>query len=84
MYLVDPRISSDPHDPCLNWKLHVDHIRSKIIRNLFLFRKARPYVDSCVAKMLCFAIIQSHIDYCSVIWNNTAKCTLDKLRVLQK
>ena len=20
-------------DPCLNWKLHVDHIRSKIIRN---------------------------------------------------
>ena len=70
-------------DPCLNWKLHVDHIRSKIIRNLFLFRKARPYVDSCVAKMLYFSIIQSHFDYCSVIWNNTAKCTLDKLRVLQ-
>ena len=70
-------------DPALNWKMHIDHIRAKLLRSLFLFRKARSYVEFQVARMLYFTLIQSHLEYCSVVWNNAAKCTLDKLRVIQ-
>ena len=45
-------------DPSLNWKLHID--AKKVVRGLFLFRKVRPIVDLCTARMLYFSIIQTH------------------------
>ena len=70
-------------DPQLKWHHHIEHVSKKVIRNLFLFRKARPYVDLDTARLLYFTIIQSHLEYCSVIWSNAAKYVLNKLRVLQ-
>ena len=71
-------------DPNLTWNLHVEHIRCKVIKNMFLFRKARPFIDQNVAKTLYYTIIQSHLDYCSPVWSNAANNVLKKLHVLQK
>ena len=71
-------------DPNLTWRIHVDHIRGKILKSLFLLRKARPFINVNTAKMLYFTIIQSHLDYCSSVWSNASNTVLNKMRVLQK
>ena len=57
---------------------------SQILKNLFLLRKARPFINENVAKMLYFTIIQSHLEYCSPVWSNATNSVLNKMRVLQK
>ena len=73
-------------DPNLTWGTHIEHVRRKILKNLFLLRKARPFINENVAKMLYFTIIQSHLDYnnCSPVWSNATNSVLNKMRVLQK
>ena len=71
-------------DPNLTWGTHIEHVRRKILKHLFLLRKARPFINENVAKMLYFTIIQSHLDYCSPVWSNATNSVLNKMRVLQK
>ena len=71
-------------DPNLTWGTHIEHVRRKILKNLFLLRKARPFINENVAKTLYFTIIQSHLDYCSPVWSNATNSVLNKMRVLQK
>ena len=71
-------------DANLNWKHHVDHIRCKVVKSLFLLRKARPFITINIAKMLYHTIIQSHFDYCSPVWSNANKTLLNVLHILQK
>ena len=63
---------------------HIEHVRRKILKNLFLLHKARPFINENVAKILYFTIIQSHLDYCLPVWSNATNLVLNKMRVLQK
>ena len=74
-------------DPNLSWDLHAEHVRRKILKNIFLLRKAslRPFINE--NKILYYTIIQSHLDYhdyCLPVWSNALNTVLNKLRVLQK
>ena len=71
-------------DQNLTWKLHIDYMCRKLVKNLFLLRKARMYITEHIARTLYYTIIQSHLDYCSPVWSNTFDISLNKLRVLQK
>ena len=74
-------------DANLNWKHHIDHIRCKVVKSLFLLRKARPFITSNIAKILYHTIIQSHFDYCSPVcaWSNANKTFFfNVLHILQK
>ena len=52
--------------------------------NVFLLRKARPFITSNIAKILYHTIIQSYFDYCSPVWSNANKTLLNVLHILQK
>ena len=53
------------------------------MKNMYLLRRLRPYIDQNVALAFFKSLIQCHFDYCSPVWSNASKSLLSKLQVLQ-
>ena len=70
-------------DENLSWNRQTEHLKSKVVKNLYLLRRIRPFITEQTALLFYKSVIQSHFDYCSVVWGNTNKTNLDKLQILQ-
>ena len=56
-------------DGNLSWKSHIDYLSVKLSRaNAFLF-KIRSFVNSSIFRTIYFAILESHLNYCSLVWS---------------
>ena len=62
---------------------HVEYVRKKIIKYIYLLRRLRPYINQNTAIYFYKSILQSHFDYCSSVWTNAYKTYLGKLQTLQ-
>ena len=70
-------------DQHLTFAKHVENIISKCIGKLkFLWRNARTISQHC-KKLICNALIFSHMQYCDVVWIHASKPLLDKLDKIQ-
>ena len=71
-------------DEKLNWKEQILKLSRKISINVHVLRKVCPKIDSKSSLMLYYALIQSHLSYCTMVWGGTCKMNLEILLKLQK
>ena len=67
----------------LDWVKHTEYLGKKIAKDIYLLKRIRPYITQETALTFYKSIIQSRFDYCSIIWGNAGKGTLDRLQKLQ-
>jgi hypothetical protein len=71
-------------DSKLNWTSHVDTIKAKINRSLFILSRIRYQVNRKSLLTLYYSLIHPHLTYCIENWGLCAKKELAKLFKLQK
>ena len=64
-------------------KSHIDYLSVKLSRANALLFKLRNLVNSSILRTICFAVFESHLNYCSLIWSQNCKA-INQLVVLQK
>lgn len=70
-------------DQNLTWKGHVETIKKKIITNLRVMKKAKPYLNRQLLINIYNTIIKPHFDYCSTVWDSIDMTLADQLQKLQ-
>ena len=70
-------------DTNLSWQYHIDDLSIKLNRgNAFLF-KMRKYVSFKILRFIYFAIFDSYLYYCCVVWAQNHD-TIQRIVILQK
>ena len=71
-------------DEKLTWSYHIAAVKAKMSRyigTLYKLKKKLPLK----ARLLTFnSLVQSHLNYCSLIWGTTNKCKIEQLFATQK
>ena len=70
-------------DEHLDWGKHIEYLSKKVLKDIYLLKRIRPYVTQQTALIFYKSVIQCKFDYCSAIWGNTGKGNLDSLQKLQ-
>lgn len=71
-------------DEKLNWNEHILYLSKKVSVNVFLLRKVCPKINAKTSLMLYYALIYSHLSYCTLVWGGSSKKNLERLLKLQK
>lgn len=71
-------------DDKICWKPHIRHVQSKLSRSISVLAKAKHALDHKSLHILYCSLILPYLNYCSEIWGNTYKSTLQPLVILQK
>ena len=67
----------------LNWDEHFATVIPKLSRANGMLAKIRHYVSHNTLISIYYAIFNSHLNYCFLVWGLLPKYILDKIRVLQ-
>ena len=62
---------------------HIDAISKKISYGIGSIKRISHCVPPATLHTIYHGLVQSHFDYCSVVWGNCAKTLSDKLQRLQ-
>jgi hypothetical protein len=71
-------------DEYLSFDSHIEAICSKISKSLFCIRRVKNLLPKETLKTLYFAMIQSHLQYCSIIYSMASNTKLNHLKLKQK
>ena len=69
-------------DEQLCWEDHINYIYKKLVKFTSLFYKIRHLLPYACLKMLYYAFVHPHMQYCIEIYASACKVYLNKLRVL--
>ena len=70
-------------DERLSFKTHIQNIRLKISRYVGLMRRLKHYLPYSALRSIYFALIQSNINYCSLVYLSTFKSHIKPIQILQ-
>ena len=70
-------------DENLTWSNHINAITKKISSGIGSIKRISHCVPPATLHTIYHGFVQSHFDYCSVVWGNCAKTLSDKLQRLQ-
>ena len=70
-------------DDNLPWKSHIDYLSATLNRANTLLFKIRNLVNSYILRTIYFAIFESHLKYCSLVWSQNCNA-INHLFILQK
>ena len=70
-------------DTNLNWEHHVNDLSIKLNRANALLFKIRKYVSLKVLRSICFAMFDSYLSYCCLVWTQNSS-TIQRIVILQK
>jgi len=70
-------------DENLTWNNHINAISKKISSGIGSIKRISQCVPPATLHNIYHGLVQSHFDYCSVVWGNCAKTLSDKLQRLQ-
>ena len=70
-------------DDKLNWTKHVNYYCEKLSKMSGMFSKLRHICDLKLLKTIYFALVESHLQYCNIIWGNASESVLEPLSKLQ-
>ena len=70
-------------DENLRWQTHIDKLSKKIASGIGAIKRIRPFVPPSILHYIYNALIQSHFDYCNLVWGNCGKTLFDRLQKLQ-
>ena len=71
-------------DEKLNWKPHVQYVKTKLSKSIGIMNKARQLLNKESLLSLYYAFIYPYIMYCVIIWGGSNKTTLDPIIKVQK
>jgi hypothetical protein len=71
-------------DEHLTLDTHVNHICSKLTRSLYCIKQAKHIIPPSGLKSLYFALIHSHLTYCTLIYNSITASNRHKIEKVQK
>ena len=71
-------------DSKLKWSEHVSCVCKKVSRGMALMRASYNLFPLFVKRMIYFAFVRSHINYCLAFYGGAAKVHMNKIIVLQK
>ena len=55
----------------LDWKLHIDHVCSKLPRSIGVLSKLKNFLPKHILCNIYYPIVFLHFNYCNMIWSNT-------------
>ena len=70
-------------DENLTWSNHINAVTKKISSGIGSIKQISHFVPPATLHTIYHGLVQSHFDYCSVVWGNCAKTLSDKLQRLQ-
>ena len=70
-------------DENLNWKHHINEVSTRLIRANAILFEIRNYVNPKILRSIYFAIFESHLRYCSIVWAQNLD-SIKRLIILQK
>ena len=70
-------------DTNLSWQYHVNDLSANLIRANVLLFKMRKYVSCKILRSIYFAIFDSYISYCCLVWTQNCS-TIQQIVILQK
>ena len=70
-------------DENLRWQTHIDKLSKKVASGIGAIKRIRPFVPPPTLHYIYNALIQSHFDYCNLVWGNCGKTLFDRLQKLQ-
>jgi hypothetical protein len=65
------------------WHLQVDHVKSRVVPFVGIFRRIFPVIPMEIRKMLYYAYIHSQFIYLNPIWNRTENYKMKELQICQ-
>ena len=71
-------------DTNLKWKSHIDHITAIVSRNIGIMNRSKFFLKQKHLLLLYNSLILPYLNYCCLIWGNSAQSLISKLIVLQK
>jgi hypothetical protein len=70
-------------DERLCWDKQIDNISKKASKGIGMLRRVKPYGPTKTHQHLYQALVQTHFDYCSMVWGNCGEYLRGKLHKLQ-
>ena len=70
-------------DQHLTWQHHINDLSVKLNRANALLFKIRKFVDDKILRSIYFAIFESNLNYCSLVWAQNYNA-INRLVILQK
>ena len=70
-------------DEHLSWNDQIQNVVTKVSKGIGMLRRIRQFVPKSTLLRICNAIVLSHFDYCSLVWDNCCEYLTDKLQKLQ-
>ena len=71
-------------DESLNWSQHVKTVQSKMARYVGILYKIKKYLPLEARLQIYHSLIQSHVNYCSLVWGFSSKSIIETIFVKQK
>ena len=71
-------------DDKLKWSQHVKTLKSKMSRYVGIMYRVKSLIPIQARLQLFHSFVQSHINFCSLVWGFSAKSNIDSLFVCQK
>jgi hypothetical protein len=71
-------------DEYLSFEAHINNLCTKISKSLFCMNRVKNFVTPEALKMLYYAMVHSHLNYCINIYSCANATTLHKLKLKQK
>ena len=71
-------------DENLSWKTHVSYLCEKLSKMCGVFSKLRHCCKKDLLRVIYFALVKSHLQYCNIIWGNAKENILKPLIKLQE
>ena len=71
-------------DEKLTWKSHISAMRAKMSRYVGIMYKLKGILPLKVRLQIYHSFVQSHLNYCSLVWGFSAKANIEKLFSSQK
>ena len=68
---------------CLNKPLHIDCLLVKLSRASALLFKMRNLVNSSILRTIYFALFNSHLNYCSLVWSQNFQPAFSHITLTQ-
>ena len=70
-------------DDNLTWHFHIDKLCKEIASAIGAIKRVKPFVPQFTLLSIYNSLVQSHFDYCSLVWGNCGKASSNKLQNLQ-
>lgn len=70
-------------DSCLRWNCHINTLCNKLSRTIGYIRRIQYLLPKRILLMIYNSLFLPHIDYCNIIWGQSAMCHISRIQKLQ-